>query len=69
MTPTSVHSTQHARDEAIYTPTLLHKGDESRDTTLIVGGMAEMSKDHLLEGVDLVLQAHKIGDGLVATKP
>ena len=69
MAPTSVHSTQHARDEAIYAPTLLDKGDESRDTTLIVGRMAEMSKDHLLEGVDLVLQAHEIGDGLVATKP
>lgn len=52
---TSVHRPQHARNETVDSPTLLHQRDERRYATFVIGGMTEVSEDHPLEGVNLVL--------------
>ena len=65
-THTSVHSSQHARDKTIDTPAFLDKGDESGDATLIISRIPEMCEYHALEGVDLVLQSHEVGNCFVA---
>lgn len=60
-----VHGTQHAGDKLVQTVALLHERDEGRDAAL-VGVLAEVGKDELLEGVDSVLQRHEVGNDLVA---
>lgn len=52
---TSVQGSQHARYKPIYTPTLLDKWYQGRNSTLIVGGMPEVRKNHPLEGLNLIL--------------
>ena len=63
-----MHGSQHTGDELVDTITLLHKGDQRRDPTFIVCAGLEVREDELLEGIDLILQGHKIGDGLVAAR-
>ena len=63
---TSVHRAEHTSDEAVDTPTLLHQRNERRYTAFVACGVTEVSEDHPLEGVDLVLQTHEVGDGLVS---
>lgn len=64
---TAMHSAHHASDETVNPPTLLNQRYEGGDSTFITGRVTEVRKDHLLEGVDLVLQPHEVGDGLVST--
>jgi hypothetical protein len=63
---TAVHSAQHARNEAVDTPALLHKRYERRDAALVVVRVLEVGKDHALERVHLVLEVHQVRDRLVA---
>jgi hypothetical protein len=58
--PTPVHGSQHAGDKPVDTPTLLHKRHERAYPAFIVDGLAEMGKNHPLERVYLVLQAHQV---------
>lgn len=64
--PTLVHSTQHAGNELIDTVALLDQRHQGRDATLVVTGTSEVGEDELLELLNLILQDHEIGDGLVA---
>lgn len=66
MQHTCVHGSQHAGDELVDAITLLHKWHQCRDPTFIVRAGHEVREDELLEGIDLILQSHQIGDGLVA---
>lgn len=52
---TSIHRPQHARNEAVDAIALFDKRDKCRYSALVVDGMAEMSKDQLLERFDLIL--------------
>lgn len=60
-----MHSSQHAGDELVDTIAFLHQRDQRRDPTLIVGSRQEMREDQLLERIDLILQGHEFGDGLI----
>jgi hypothetical protein len=62
---TGVHGSQHAGNKLIDTIALLHKGHECRDSAFIVRAASEVGEDKLLEGVDLVLKGHEVGNGLV----
>lgn len=61
-----VHGSQHARNELVDAIALRDQRHQGTDPALVVGTTAEVRKDELLEAVDLVLQGHEIGDGLVA---
>ena len=65
-THTAVHGAHHAGDEAVDAPALLDKRYKRRDATFIVRRVAEMREDHLLERINHVLQAHKVGNRLIA---
>lgn len=60
-----MHCAQHASDELVNSVTLLDKRDKCRDATLVVSHIAEVREDQLLELFNLVLQNHKVADGLV----
>lgn len=61
-----MHGTQHAGNELVDSIALQDEGNQSRNTTLVVGAAAEVREYELLEGIDLVLQRHEIRDGLVS---
>jgi hypothetical protein len=61
-----VHSAQHASDELVDAIALLDQGNQRSNAALVVCAAAEVREDQLLEGVDLVLQGHQVGDGLVS---
>lgn len=61
-----MHRPQHARDELVDTEALLHERHQRGDTALICGRASEVGEDELLERLDLVLERHKVGDGLVS---
>ena len=65
---TSVHRAEHARDETINTPRFLHKWNERGYAAFIVCRMSEVCEDHALERVYVVLQRHKVRDGLITFK-
>jgi hypothetical protein len=65
---TSVHRSQHAGDKLVDAKTLLDEGDEGRDPALIVVGAAEVGENELLEGLNLVLKCHEVGDRLISAK-
>jgi len=46
---TPVHGSQHAGDEPVDTPALLHKRHESAYPAFVVDGLAEMGENHPLE--------------------
>jgi len=55
-----MHGSQHAGDKPVDTPAFLHKRHERAYPAFIVDRLAEMGKNHPLERVYLVLQAHQI---------
>ena len=61
-----MHSSKHTGDEPVDSVTLLNEWDERRDSTFVVGGSSEVSESELLERVDLILEGHEVGDGLVS---
>jgi hypothetical protein len=61
-----VHGAQHAGDELVNSITLLDQGHQTGDLALIVQPASKVSKNELLECLDLVLKIHKVGDGLVS---
>lgn len=63
---TGMHGSQHAGDELVDAIALLDQGHQGRDAAFVVEAVADVGKDQFLEGVDLVLQGHEVGDGLVA---
>lgn len=63
-----MHRAQHAGDEAIDSPALLDQWDKSRNSALVVCRMFEVSENHPLEGIDLVLKTHKIGYRFVSSQ-
>lgn len=63
-----MHSAQHARDELVNPIAFLHEWDQRRDPALIVGSRLEVREDQLLERIDLILQAHEIGDRLITDR-
>ena len=65
-TRTAVHGAHHARDEAVDAPAFLNQRYKGRNATFVVRRVAEVGKDHLLERVNHVLQAHKVGNRLIA---
>lgn len=62
-----MHCSQHARNELVNSITLLHQRYQRRDSALIVSARLEMRENELLKRIDLVLQSHKIGNGLIST--
>lgn len=60
-----MHGAEHAGDELVDAVTLLHQRHESRYPALVVLATPEIGKDQLLECLDLVLQVHQVGNGLV----
>jgi hypothetical protein len=60
-----VHGPQHAGDELVDAVALLDKRDEGGDAALVVPDVSEVGEDELLELLNLVLQGHEVGDGLV----
>ena len=61
-----MHSAQHASNKSINIPTLFDQRDKGRDAAFIVRRMAEMREDDTLKRLDLVLDTHKVRDGLVS---
>ena len=57
-----MHSPQHARNELVDPITLANEGYECGDSTFVVRANVEVGEDELLEGVDFVLELHKVGD-------
>lgn len=57
---TPVHRSQHTGDEAVNTPAFFDKGNQSRDTTLVVDRVSEVREHHFLERLNLILQPHQI---------
>jgi len=58
--PTPMHGSQHAGDKPVDTPALLNERHERAYPAFIVDRLTEMGKNHPLERVYLVLQAHQI---------
>lgn len=52
---TSMHCSQHARNEFVDAVTFLNQGDQRRDSALVVGTTSKVGKDELLESINLVL--------------
>ncbi|KAL1840656.1 hypothetical protein VTK73DRAFT_3704 [Phialemonium thermophilum] len=61
-----MHGAQHAGDKLVDAVALGDQGHQGRDAALVVAHAPEVREDELLELVDLVLQGHEVGDGLVA---
>lgn len=61
-----MHGAKHAGDELVDAVALLHQGHQGRDPALIVLTTPEMGKDEFLESLNLVLEVHQVGNGLVA---
>lgn len=61
-----MHSTQHASNEFVDAIAFLDQRDQRGYPALVVCAASEVGEDELLERIDLVLQRHEIGDGLVA---
>lgn len=55
-----MHGTEHACNEPVDAPTLLHEGYKRRYPTFVVRGVTEVSENHLLKRVDLVLKTHEV---------
>lgn len=65
---TSMHCSQHARNEFVDAVTFLHQGYQRRDSALVVGTTSKVGEDKLLESINLVLQSHEICDGLISSE-
>jgi hypothetical protein len=61
-----VHCPQHARDEFVNAKALLDERHQCRDSAFVVGCSSEEGEYELLEGFDLVLKRHEVGDCFVA---
>jgi hypothetical protein len=61
-----MHRPQHTRNESVDSVALLDERDEGGDSALVLSRSSEVSEDELLERVDLVLERHEVGDGLVS---
>jgi hypothetical protein len=61
-----MHSTQHASDEFVDAITLLDQGNQRSNAAFVVCAAAEVRENKLLEGIDLILQSHQVGNGLVS---
>jgi hypothetical protein len=62
----SVHGAQHAGDKLVDSVTLLDQGHQTRDLAFVVQPASKVSKNELLECLNLVLEIHEVGDGLVS---
>lgn len=60
-----MHGAKHAGDELVDTIALLNQWYQRSDSAFIVRTASEVGKDEFLEGVDLILEGHQVGDGLV----
>lgn len=63
---TGVHRTKHAGDELVDAVALLNQRHQRRNATFVVSDIPEVGEDEFLELLNLVLQHHEVGDGLVA---
>jgi hypothetical protein len=63
---TGVHGSEHASDELVNAVALLDQRHQRSDSTFVVRAAAEVREDELLEGINLILQGHQVGNGLVA---
>lgn len=61
-----MHCAEHTGNELINTIALLNQWHQRSDPTFVVRPASEVGKDEFLEGVDLILKGHEIGDGLIA---
>ena len=64
--PPSDGRAEHRRYVTVNFVRFLDEWDERRETVFMVHRMPEVSKDELLERLNLVLQVHQIRDGFVA---
>jgi hypothetical protein len=62
----NVHGAQHAGDELVDSVALLNQGYQTGDLALVVQPASKVSKNELLECLNLVLEVHEVGDGLVS---
>lgn len=63
---TRMHGAKHAGNEFVDSVALGDKGHKGGYSALVITHVAEVGEDQLLELVDLVLEGHEVGDGLVA---
>ena len=61
-----MHCSQHASDEFVNTIAFLYQRDQCRDSAFVVCSTSKMRENELLEGIDLILECHEIGDGFIA---
>ena len=61
-----MHRSQHACNKFVNAIAFLHQRYQRRDPTLIIVPIAEACENQFLESLNLILQSHQIGDGLVA---
>ena len=61
-----MHCSQHAGYKLVNAIAFLHQRHQRSNSALIVCAAAEMRKDELLKGIDLVLKRHEIGNGFIA---
>ena len=60
-----MHSAQHAGNELVDTVTLLYETHQRGYPALIIASTLKVGEDEFLEGIDLVLEGHQIGNRLV----
>lgn len=65
---TSMHSAKHTGYEPVYIPALFYERNESWNSAFIISWIVKMCEYDALEGINLVLEAHKFGYGFVAEK-
>lgn len=61
-----MHCSEHTGDEPIDSITLMNEGHQRGNFALVVGPLAEVREYELLEGIDLILELHEVGNRLVA---
>jgi hypothetical protein len=63
-----MHSAQHAGNELVDTVTLLYETYQRGYPALIIASTLKVGEDEFLEGIDLVLQGHEVGNGFITRK-
>lgn len=61
-----MHGPQHARDKLVDAVTFLDKRYKSGNTTFVINSRSEVRKYEFLECLNLVLESHQIGNGVIS---
>lgn len=61
-----MHCPQHARDKLVDAKALLDERHQCRDPAFVVGRSSKEGEYEFLEGLNLVLKCHEVGNGFIA---